>query len=73
MLKKDMKTLPLHSGSSKKPDVIKHDGKGSKQGPLRQQNNFDGARGGDYGKTNDTTDNAPWPGMGTGDWAGNIG
>lgn len=72
MLKKDIKTQKLHSGSSKAPQVIKHAGKGSQVQPLKQQGNFDGAIGGDYGKANSTTDNAV-PSLGNGDWAGNLG
>lgn len=72
MFKKDIKTAPLHSGSSKKTDVIKHVGKGGSQGPLRPRNNFDSGMGGDYKKPTEDT-SMPSPALGSGDWAGNIG
>lgn len=72
MFKKDIVAKKLHSGSKQAPQVIKHAGKGSQVQPLKSQGNFDGAVGGDYGKVNSTTDNAA-PGLGNGDWTGNLG
>lgn len=82
MFKKDMVTKKLHDGSSKKPDVVKHDGKGGDIQQLTAHNSVGksgsaatGATLNNYAKATPAANPAPpdgIPALGTGKWLGDA-